>query len=198
MGVAKEKKIGEVVQSNTTEFIAQCYELHQPPPLGSLVKITTPLETYGIVYNAATTSLEPGRHPLARGGDEEEDVYRANPQLAKLLHTEFNALVVGHQESGCYYHYLPPQPARIHSFVYLCDTEEVREFTQSLDFLPLLLSTQLPVPREEVVAACLRQASHAHSPPHSFLVKAGKELALLLSGETNTLNTILRRITDER
>lgn len=191
MGVAK---IGEVVQSNTTEFIAQCYELHQPPPLGSLVKTTNPLEIYGIVYNASTTSIEPGRRPLARGGEEEEDIYRDSPQLAKLLRTEFSALVVGHRQGDCYYHYLPPQPVRIHNFVYLCEIEEVKEFSQSLNFLPLLLSTQLLVSREEVVAAFLRQASHAHSDPHSFLVKAGKELALLLSSEMNSLNTILRRI----
>lgn len=191
MGVVK---IGEIIQSSTAEFIAQSYELHQPPPLGSLVKTNLPLEIYGIVYNATTASIEPGRRPLARGGECEEDLYHANPQLAKLLRTEFNTLVVGYREGDCYHHYLPPQPARIHSFVYVCEAEEVKEFSQSLDLLPLLLSAQLPVSTEEVVSAFLRQASRVHPDPHSFLVKAGKELALLLSGEMNRLNTILRRI----
>ena len=56
------QRVGEVIEASTTEFVAQCYELYQSPPLGSLVKTTDlPVELYGIVYNAATTSLEPGR-----------------------------------------------------------------------------------------------------------------------------------------
>jgi len=32
-------KIGEIVESNSTEFTAECYELHALPALGSLVKV---------------------------------------------------------------------------------------------------------------------------------------------------------------
>lgn len=75
-----------------------------------------------MVYNATTASIEPGRRPIARGKDEatEEALYRSNPQLLKLLRSEFNALVVGHRQGDKLYHYLPPKPARIHGFVYLC------------------------------------------------------------------------------
>lgn len=189
-------RIGEVVEANTVEFVAQCYELHRAPPLGSLVKTTTPGETYGIVYNAATSSLEPGRRPVARGRGEtrEEDIYRANPQLAKLFRTDFNAVVVGHREGDLLHHYLPPWIALIHSFVYLCELEEVKEFTQHLDFLSLLLSAPLSIPNEELVAASLRYASQASPDPRKFLVGAGKELASLLGGEPHRLNAILRRI----
>jgi hypothetical protein len=47
---------------------------------------------------------------------------------------------------------------------------------------------------DEIVSACLRQASSAHTDRHAFLVKAGKELAILLGAELNRLNAILRRI----
>ena len=62
-----------------------------------------------------------------------------------------------------------------------------------LDFLPILLSTRAGAV-DEIVSACLRQASCAHNDKHVFLVKAGKELAVLLSGDLNRLNAILRRI----
>jgi hypothetical protein len=194
--MAEIKRVGEVIEASTTDFTAQCYELYEIPPLGSLVKTKdASLELYGIVCNAATTSLEPGRRPIARGKDEttEEAIYRSSPQLLKLLKSEFGALVVGHKQDKLY-QYLPPQPARIHSFVYLCPPEEVREFGQSLDFLNILINARASVPTEELVSAALRQMSQAHEDPHAFLVAAGKELALLLSGNLNQLKTILGRI----
>ena len=192
-----EDRVGEVIEASTTDFVAQCYELYQLPPLGSLVKTRdSSVELYGIVYNAATTSLEPGRRPIARGKNEqsEEEIYRSSPQLLKLLKSEFGAVVVGHRQGDKLYHHLPPQPARIHSFVYLCPPEEVKEFGQSFDFLNIILNARLPVPTEELVAASLRQMSQAHEDPRAFLVAAGKELAILLSGNLNQLKAILGRI----
>jgi len=177
--------------------VAQCYELYQSPPLGSLVKTRdAPVDLYGIVYHATTGSLEPGRRPIARGKDEasEEEIYRSSPQLLKLLRSEFSALVVGHREGDKLYRYLPPKPARIHGFVYQCGLDEVKEFSQSFAFLNLLVNTHLPVSTEEIVAATLRQMSQAHEDPHSFLVAAGKELAVLLSGQFNQLKAILGRL----
>ena len=195
--MAEMQRVGEVIEASTTDFTAQCYELYEIPPLGSLVKTKdASIELYGIVYNAATTSLEPGRRPIARGKDEatEEEIYRSSPQLLKLLKSEFGALVVGHKEGDKLYHHLPPQPARIHSFVYQCTPEEVKEFGQSFDFLNILINARLPVPTGELVGASLRQMSQAHPDPRNFLVAAGKELAILLSGNLNQLKTILGRI----
>ncbi len=192
-------RVAEVIEASTTDFVAQCYELYQIPALGSLVKTLdkeSAIEIYGVVANAATTSLEPGRRPIARGKDEisEEAIYRSSPQLVKLLKSEFGAIVVGHRQDNRLYHYLPPQPARIHGFVYLCPPEEVRDFSQSLDFLNILLNTRLVVPAEELIAATLRQMSQAHEDHHAFLVAAGKELATLLSGKFNQLKAILGRL----
>lgn len=177
--------------------MAQCYELYQSPPLGSLVKTKDEqVDLYGIVCNAATSSFEPGRRPIARGKDEasEEEIYRSSPQLTKLLRSEFSALVVGHRQDDRLYHYLPPKPARIHGFVYLCSLDEVKEFGQSFDFLNMLINCRLPIPTDELIAAALRQMSQAYEDRHSFLVTAGKELSILLSGQYNQLKAILGRI----
>jgi len=194
-------KIGEVIEASTGQFVAECYELHSPPSLGSLVKTSDgDVEIYGVVCNAATESVDPGRRPIARGKEEatEEGIYRQHPQLSKLLRTTFDTLIIGHSVGASFLgrmplHYLPPHPSRVHSFVYLCETDEVRRFTQSLDFLPILLGTRAGAV-DEIVSACLRQASCAHDDKRAFLVKAGKELAVLLSGDLNRLNAILRRI----
>lgn len=195
--VELKDRAGEVIEAGTTEFLTQCYELYRSPSLGSLVKtVDESIEQYGIVYNATTASIEPGRRPIARGKDEarEEDIYNSSPQLLKLLRTEFNALVVGFREGEKIYHYLPPRPARIHSFVYLCQPEEIKEFSRSFDFLNILVGSSLPVSIEEIVAASLRQISLVQDEPHSYLVAAGKELAVLLGGEFNRLKSIISKI----
>jgi hypothetical protein len=195
--MAEIERVGEVIEASTTGFTAQCYELYQMPALGSLVRTgDSSSELYGIVYNAATTSLEPGRRPIARGKDEdsEEAIYRSSPQLAKLLRSQFEALVVGHRGGGRLYQHLPPRPARIHGFVYQCPQEEVRDFGRSFDFLGIILNASLPVPTDELVGAALRQMGQASEDRRSFLVAAGKELAVRLGGDLGQLNAVLGRI----
>ncbi|MFH1662349.1 MAG: hypothetical protein ABH934_00250 [Chloroflexota bacterium] len=193
----KAQRAGEVIEASTTGFIAQCYELYRLPPLGSLVKTNNEeLELYAVVCNATTSSLEPGRRPIARGKDEEseEAIYKSSPQLEKLLKSEFSTLVVGHKTNGKINHYLPPVPARIHSFAYLCTDEEVKEFSQSFGFINILLNANPSLPQDELVAACLRQMSRVQDDSHGFLVAAGKYLASLLGGDYKQLKSILERI----
>jgi hypothetical protein len=186
-------KIAEVIEAGTAQFAAQCYELYEIPPLGSLVRTG---DIYGIVAGASTASLEPNRRPIARGKDEasEEAVYQASPQLLKLLRSEFEAVVIGYRDGESIRRHLPPRPARIHGFVYLCQPDEAREFARGLDFLPVLLGAALPVPCEELIAAALREMARAQEDPRAFLVAAGKELASLLSGDFVRLKNILGRI----
>jgi hypothetical protein len=102
--------------------------------------------------------------------------------------------VVGYRENEKLYRYLPPKPARIHGFVYLCSPDEVREFSQSFDFLNILINAHLPVSMEELIAASLRQMSQVYEDRQKFLVAVGKELAVLLGGEFNRLKAILGRL----
>jgi hypothetical protein len=186
-------RVGEIIEASTTQFTSQCYELYETPPFGSLVRTG---DIYGIVCHAATTSLEPGRKPIARGKDEtsEEDVYRSSPQLTRLLRSEFGAVVVGHKDGDRLCHYLPPSTARIHAFVYLCQPEEVREFSRQFGFLNILINASLLVPADELIAAALRQMSRAHEDSRVFLVSAGKELATLLSQDFSQLKSVLGRL----
>jgi hypothetical protein len=149
------------------------------------------------VAGASTSSLEPNRRPIARGKDEasEEAVYQSSPQLLKLLRSEFEAVVVGYRDGGRLCQYLPPRPARMHAFVYLCQPDEVRAFSRGLDFLSILLNAELPIPAQELVAAALREMAEAQEDDRAFLVAAGKELANLLSGDFQRLKNILGRLT---
>ncbi len=195
--MGENQRVGEVIEASTTDFVAQCYEIYKLPPLGSLVKNREQeVEQFGIIYRATTTSFETGRRPIARGKDEanEEELYQANPQLMKLLRSEFGALVVGHRENDKLHHYLPPRPARLHGFIYLCSPKEILEFSQYLGFLSILVNTRLPMATDEIIAAALRQMSQVYEDPHTFLVTAGKELAVLLSSDYSQLKAIMERL----
>ncbi|OGO01070.1 MAG: hypothetical protein A2Y90_04910 [Chloroflexi bacterium RBG_13_52_12] len=186
-------KIAEVIEASIVEFTAQCYELYVMPPLGSLVKTG---DIFGIVANAETTGLEPGRKAIARGKDEptESAVYESSPQLSKLLKSQFTAVVVGYKKDGRIHQHLSPQPARIHGFVYLCPPEEVDEFSKSFSFLNILLNAVVPIPVEELIAAALRQMGRVQEDSRAFLVAGGKELAGLLSSNITRLKNILEKL----
>lgn len=193
----QENRVGEVIETGTAGFAAQCYELYQSPPLGGLVKAgDESIQQYAVVYNTTTSSIESGRRPIARGKDEssEEGIYQSSPQLLKLLRTEFNALVVGYREGNTVFHYLPPRPVKIHSFVYECADEEIMEFSGSFDFLNIIINSGLPVAVEEIIAASLRRMGQVYDDPQRFLVSAGKELATLMGTDFNRLKSVLSKI----
>jgi hypothetical protein len=206
--MTEEQKVGEVIEACSTDFIAQCYELYRFPALGSLVKTRYEVQSgeaqeawlYGIVCQAQTVSGDPGRRPIARGKDEqnEDEIYRASPQLMKLLKSDFSVVVVGHKVGEQIHQYLPPRPARIHGFVNLCSDEEIKQFSLSFDFLNILLKSHLEIPVEELIGSSLRRMARVYeAEKHAFLVLAGKELAALLSTDYARLKVILKGLKND-
>jgi len=193
-GGLMSRRVGEVVAAASTSFVAQCYQLYGAPPLGSFVRTDSPW-VYGVVCRVSTEPLDSSRPVLARGesASSEDEVFRDNPQLARLLTTRFDALIAGHQAGEECRHFLPPLPPPVHSFVYACSPAETVQFTDRLDFMSLLLSSGVPVV-DEVVGACLRAAATAQPDGAEFLVRAGKALASELAGDVPRLNFILRRV----
>jgi len=193
-GSLMARRVGEVVESTSTSFVAQCYQREGAPALGGLVRTDSP-DIYGVVGRVTTEPLDSARPVLARGedADSEEDVIRDNPQLARLLTSRFEVYIAGHVEDAVIRQYLPPRPPRVHSFVYSCSPEEVSRFTVRLDLLRLLLNSGAPH-ADEIVGACIRQAAPSHEQPTEFLAHACRSLAVELSADVARLNSILRRV----
>ena len=197
-GAIRGTRFGEVVETAVERLIGQCHRLYEAPPLGALVRAGD--DVFAVVTGIATSALDPSRRVIARGAGAatEAEVYAANPQLERLLRTDVTLTVVGHCAAGApVRQYLPPQPPRIHTFLYSCDTQEVRAFfggtgPPRLDFLSLLLASGSNA--DDVIAALLRQASGAFDDPRTFLVEAAKAVAVLLTGDTIRLNAIVRRL----
>lgn len=188
-------RIGEVIEASTSEFTAQCYRLYDAPAIGSLVLCGEQAPTYGIVCEAKTQSIDPGRAAIPRGlnASTEAEVLSSNPQIERLLHTKFRAIVVGFRD-GCTIRRYPPLNApRMYSFVRECGARELTEFSSSHEFLATLLNAPMNG-QDHVVASFLRQAGAAHIDEHEYLVSAGKSLAGALSGQLSRLSGILRSL----
>jgi hypothetical protein len=94
--------IAEVIETSTTEFLAQCLEpenLSFPamPPFGSWVKAydeESANQIYGVVYYATTSPLDSVHRARALGLSLDE-LREQQPQIFAMLKTEFRVAIVG-------------------------------------------------------------------------------------------------------
>ena len=193
-GQADSGRIGEVVEASSTSFLSQCYRLYEAPPLGALVRAGKP-GVYGVVCRVVTEPLDAGRPVLARGEDAatEEEVFRSNPQLERLLTSRFESLVLGHQDSGSPRPVLPPIPPRVHAFVHLCEDGEAVALLEGGGWLRSLLSSNIPT-ADQVAVALLRRATGFDQDSEVLLMESCRELAWELAGDLPRLSAILKAV----
>ena len=206
--------------SSADQLAAELGGQHGIPP-ASPGGLAEPTELYAIVAETRTASLEAGGRPIARGHEGVLDaaIYRENPDLEHVLRTEFKALLVGFRLSapapgragadgtppvrpkiaqtkgGPIYQHLPPLPPPLHYSVYACAAPEVVVFTEQLDFLRTLLAAP-PGLADELAAASIRAAATARggTAGDAFLLRVGRELAVLLRDDYDRLTAVLRRL----
>ncbi|MCL6432759.1 MAG: hypothetical protein K6T90_00860 [Leptolyngbyaceae cyanobacterium HOT.MB2.61] len=200
--------IAEVIETATTEFLAQCLEpedLSFPvmPPFGSWVKAVdeeSGNQIYGVVYYATTSPIDSVHRARALGLSLQE-LREQQPQIFAMLKTEFRAAIVGFQlpletKNGgvsAIYQHLPPRPPQVHQAVYCCDPEEIVEFTEKLDFLRTLLQMS-GAPVDALVAATIREIYNLRRADRRWLVQAGRHLSLLLKDDYDRLRIILSQV----
>jgi len=111
-------RIGEIIETGTTGFVAESLELNQPPALGSLVKVEVGdgACVYGVVSHGTTAGLDPGRRAVRRSTEQVYDqaIYDEHPELRRTLRTEFSVLLVGCVEDGAIRQHLPAQLPPLH------------------------------------------------------------------------------------
>lgn len=191
--MSENNRIGEIIETGTTLFVAESFTLHQPPALGRLVYVqNASAQTYGVVCHGATASPDPGRRAVRRSTDGvyDEAIYHEHPQLERTLHTEFTVRLVGYSQNDVIYRYLPPTPPPLHFSVLDCDVAQVRAFTDKLTYLRLLLQAS-EIPPDQLLAAHIRQAYRARGDDQPWLAGAARLIAGLLKSDYDQLMTVL-------
>ncbi len=204
--------IAEVIETATTQFLAQCLEpedLNFPvmPPFGSWIKAIdeeTGNKIYAVVTYVTTSPIDSIHRARALGLSLAE-LREQQPQIFAMLKTEFRAAIVGFETSstgrngktpqmGQVYHYLPPRPPQIHQAVFHCDRDEIVHFTESPDFLRILLQIT-DAPTDALIAATVREIYRLRNGDRAWLVNIGRNLSLLLKDDYDRLRYILSQIT---
>lgn len=192
-------RIGEVIASNTCQFVAEVYRDQTPPVFGSWVQVMQPDERtlFGLVSHVEMGSVEPGRRPMALGRSLDE-LRREMPQVLELIRTTFRAQVLAYQDQdGRIHQTLPPYPAKIHGFVEICPPNIVQRLGRPYDFLRTLTQNPDPeVPVDDLLVAVLRQIHSGHDGPEraQAIIEAGRVLSRLLRNDHERLQAILRRV----
>jgi hypothetical protein len=202
--------IGEVIETATTHYTAQCLEpedLSFPsmPPFGSWIKSfdeESGNKIYSVVTYVTTTPIDSVHRARALGLSLAE-LREQQPQIFAMLKTEFKAAIVGYEVpplhngngagTGRVYQYLPPRPPQIHQGVYRCEAEEVIHFTEELDFLRTLLQVK-DIPVESLIAAAIREVYRLRQANRTWLVQVGRTLSTLLKDDYDRLRYILSQI----
>jgi hypothetical protein len=192
-------RLGEVVETSTTAFVAESERLHDLPELGSLARVRGLREDetlYGVVAFGETGGLDAGRRAVKRGNAQVADsaVYAAHPELEYVLRTLFTCAAVGSRVRGVVRHTLPALPAPLHFNVQVCALDETRAFCVAPRYLSALLHYQGPVAPEQLVAGHLRWVDGQLDDGHVWLADATRRLARLMKRDYDRLVIILEAI----
>jgi len=192
----KDLQVGRVLRASTQGFAIGCMVM-QPeiPSFGAFVRAdaqTSDEAIYGLIYDV---SMEDD--PFVRqliGADMPEEVVLDNREIRQIP-IEVRVLAVGRGRNGRIRHCLPAQPPVTLDWLYQCSVEEVRAFTERLDYFRLVLEAR-DVPTDELLAASLRVAAAARpeSEREAFLISAGRELVRLMAGDPTRLENLLHRL----
>jgi hypothetical protein len=120
---------------------------------------------------------------------------RLDQQFVRPIPIEILALSVGHHNEDGYIYDLPPQPPMTMADIHSLTAGEIRRFTESFDFLPLVLAAP-HLPTDSLLAATFRQAAQARpeAERRAYLVRAGRECARLLAADLARLNNLVRSL----
>lgn len=197
--VTATSRLGEVIETSTTGFLAESDQLHHLPELGALVCVGGLDYTrsyFGVVSFGATGGLDASRKAVRRGSDSLADsaIYDRHPELELVLRTVFSVAVIGFQEGGSYRHVIPALPVPLHYSVRGCNRETVATFCANPRYLSSLLNVHGEILPEQLVAAHLRWVDTQLNDEHIWLADATRRLARLMKRDYDRLATILEAV----
>lgn len=190
--------IGNVLRASTTGFVCgtRSQDINHPS-FGAFVRTrhnqNSDIDVIGLIY-AISIDDDPLVRQLILANNLNSATVR-DQRENRMVPVEISVVNVGFLQYDEVYHNLPPRPPLSLDPVQLCDPDCIVHFTQRLDFLRLVLTTN-DVPAEELLAASLLYAANARpkNERYPFLVDAGRRLASLLSHDLPRLQHLLRLI----
>ncbi len=193
-------QIGRLLRAGTSGFVVGCrVDQMDAPVLGGLVRVPQErgYQVYGIIHDIHIDDDGLVRQLVTAEGVEENVI--ADNRVNRNIPLEVSVLAVGYRQDGQIYHLLPPHPPLSLDVIYLCEANELCEFTSAGRFgyfRHLLRAKDLPI--GEILAAHLKLARDAQcaSGDPNWSNAATQELIVLLRDDYPTLMAVLDAIAD--
>lgn len=193
-------KIGRLLRASTTGFVVGCRVSQlEAPAFGALVRvpINQGYQIYGLIHDIHIDDDGLVRQLVTAEGIDEAVI--ADNRLNRNVPVEMSVLAVGYQEEGSILHLLPPRPALSLDEIFLCNDEELCDFTDAGRFgyfRHVLRASELPV--GDLLGAHLRQVQAAQQSVGNdeWAVEATKELIVHLRDDYPSLMSLIGTLSD--
>lgn len=196
----RQLEIGRLLRAGTTGFVVGCRVAQiDAPSFGALARVVLDgdYQVFGLIHDIHIDDDGLVRQLVTADGVDESVI--ADNRVNRNVPLEISVLTVGYMLDGKVSHLLPPRPALSLDVIYLCNSDEVRQFTSSGRFgyfRHLLRATDLPV--GELLAAHIQQAGAAHAEVgnEEWRNAATQELITLLRDDYAMLMSVLGALGD--
>ncbi|MEW5867663.1 MAG: hypothetical protein AB1894_00180 [Chloroflexota bacterium] len=192
--------IGRLLRASTSGFVVGCRVSQlESPSFGALVRaqLEKQYQVFGLIYDIRIDDDGLVRQ-LVTTDSVDENIINDN-RLNRNVPLEIGVLAVGYSQGESIYHLLPPRPPLSLDEIYLCERQEIRQFTAAGRFgyfRHILRATDLPVGELLVAHLQQAQAAHAASGESGWSGRATQELITLLRDDYPTLMTVLSALSD--
>lgn len=196
----QNEQIGRVLRASTMGFAAGCWVAQlQIPGFGGLVK-AQPVDSreavYGLIYQINIDD-DPVVQRLVLAEDPPAEVVEDQRQN-RLRPIEMAVLAVGYRRNGTIRHGLPPRPPLNLDPVELCQNEdEVRQFTDSLGYIRLILTAAASgIPTTQLLAAHIINVYELRGRDTDWAMKVIQEVIEQLRSNYDILIPTLEALSD--
>ena len=194
-----DEPIGRVLRASTAGFSAGTRTRQLgTAAFGMVVRAQPRTEgneiIYGLIYDIHIDDDPMVRQLILADAVSEETIQDQHHH--RLIPVEMSVLAIGYRTyDGQIRHAMPPRPPLNLDPIFLCNAEELQAVTARFDYFRIVLGSS-QVPGEQLLAANLLLAAQTYpeNEQYGFLVRAGKEVARLLSGDLARLDHLLRLI----
>ncbi len=189
---------GRLLRSNTRGCVVGCHVSQPAPAFGSMINIPTKTgKVFGLVYDIHIDDDGLIRQLAAAGSVPDEVIF--DNRINRNVPVEMSIIFIGYSVENKISHLLPPRPPLSLDDMYICDPEDLRNFTNAghFGYFRHIISGQ-DVPAGELLAAHLQAASTAQKigGNPNWINEAIQEIIILLRDNHELMTNVLGAISD--
>ena len=185
----------EVIESSSIKIVAQCWNNDIIPSFGEFIAVRGETRTiYALVHYVHTDFGDMPRRPTPFKKTLAE-LKREQPQIFEFLASTFMCIPIAYTRKAITIHALPPEPPRIHEFIFPLTITELEILFDKKYFLMHVFGMQQQLSNiDELLLACIRFVHQKKQFPLPYYVDLLDTYALLVNNEYKRVKLFAQRL----